>query len=361
MFLLKLRSTSHFIAVFYVLHSQPTRRPMAKLLKIDSHAHIMPPNWDRLDKKYNYGGFIYLEDEPSTGAKRMMRDDGVFFRRVERNCYDETAILPEMDAHGVDKMVLCTIPVLFNYWAKPQHTYEWSQFINDHLVSVQNRFPDRFIALGTVPMQDVNLAIQEMERCKSLGMPGLEIASHILDKNLDDESFYPFWEAAQDLNMSIFIHPWEMMGHKDMEKYWLPWLVGMPAETSRAICSMLFGGIFDKYPKLKVMFAHGGGSFAHTLGRISHGWNCRPDLVNINNVSDPYTYKGKFWVDGITHDKDALRYLISVMGEDKIAYGTDYPFPLGDLEHGKFIEEMDDLTEETKRKLFSTNLLSFLE
>lgn len=333
---------------------------MSQIVKIDSHAHIMPPGWDRLDKKFGYGGFIYLEDEPGTDAKRMMRDDGVFFRRVERNCYDETVILPEMDEYNVCKMVLCTIPVLFYYWAKAKHTYEWSQFVNDHLVSVQNRFPDRFISLGTVPMQDVDLAIKEMERCKSIGMPGLEIASHILDKNLDDPSFYPFWEAAQDLNMSIFIHPWEMMGQPDMEKYWLPWLVGMPAETSRAICSMMFGGVFDKYPNLKVMFAHGGGSFAHTLGRISHGWHCRPDLVNINDVQDPYDYKGKFWVDGITHDKNALRYLISVMGEDKIAYGTDYPFPLGDLEHGKFIEEMNDLSTETKQRLFSTNLLDFL-
>ncbi|MCB9262188.1 MAG: amidohydrolase [Flavobacteriales bacterium] len=333
---------------------------MEGIRKIDSHAHIMPPNWDRLDKKYGYGGFIYLEDEPSTGAKKMMRDDGVFFRRVEKNCYDVNAILPEMDEYNVEKMVLCTIPVLFNYWAKPEHTKEWSRFINDHLISVQNDSSRRFISLGTVPMQHVEYAIQEMEWCKKNGMPGIEIGSHILDKNLDHESFYPLWEAAQDLGVSIFVHPWEMMGEKEMQKYWLPWLVGMPAETSRAICGMLFGGIFDKFPKLKVMFAHGGGSFAHTLGRISHGWHCRPDLVNLNDVKDPYSYVGKFWVDGITHDQDALRYLIKVIGEDKIAYGTDYPFPLGDLEHGRFIEEMSDLSMQTKQKLFSKNLFDFL-
>jgi aminocarboxymuconate-semialdehyde decarboxylase len=123
---------------------------------------------------------------------------------------------------------------------------------------------------------------------------------------------------------------------------------------------MIFGGIFDRYPDLKVMFAHGGGSFAHTIGRVSHGWHCRPDLVNLNDVSDPYEYRGKFWVDGITHDQDALRYLIQVMGEDKIAYGTDYPFPLGDLKHGLFIEEMTDLSREVKNKLFNRNVLDFL-
>jgi len=105
-----------------------------KMRKLDSHAHIMPPNWERLDKKYGYGGFIYLEDEIETGAKKMMRDDGVFFRRVEKNCYDVEAILPEMDEFNVEKMVLCTIPVLFNYWTKPAHGKEWSRFINAHLL-----------------------------------------------------------------------------------------------------------------------------------------------------------------------------------------------------------------------------------
>ena len=290
----------------------------------------------------------------------MMHDDGVFFRRVKENCYHADAILPEMDANGVNMMTLCTIPVLFNYWAKPQDTLDWSMFLNDHLVGIQEQHPTRFIGLGTLPMQDVHLAIQELERCKKLGLRGVEIGSHIEDKNLDDEYYHPFWAAAQDLDMGIFVHPWEMMGQEDMKKYWLPWLVGMPAETSRAICSMLFGGIFDKFPKLKVMFAHGGGSFAHTLGRISHGWHCRPDLVNLNDVKDPYQYKGAFWVDGITHDKEALNYLISVIGEDKIAYGTDYPFPLGDLEHGKFIEEMSELSPATKEKLFYKNAMDFL-
>lgn len=320
----------------------------------------MPPSWDLLHEKYGYGGFIYLEDEPETGAKRMMRDDGVFFRRVEQNCYDPSAILPDMDAHGVDCMVLCNIPVLFYYWAKPAHTLEWCKFLNDYYTEIQETHAGRFIGLGTLPMQDVNLSIQELERCKVLGLPGVEIGSHIEDKNLDDPYFFSFWEAAQDLGMAIFVHPWEMMGQDQMKKYWLPWLVGMPAETSRAICSMMFGGVFDKYPKLRVMFAHGGGSFAHTLGRISHGWHCRPDLVNLNDVQDPFTYPGKFWVDGITHDQEALRYLISVIGENRIAYGTDYPFPLGDLEHGKFIEEMTDLSAETKARIFSRNALEFL-
>lgn len=290
----------------------------------------------------------------------MMRDDGKFFREIQENCWSPEAILKDMDANKVDRMVLCTVPVLFNYWAKPEHTLDWSIFLNDHLAEVQNGYNERFIGLGTLPMQDVNLAIQELKRCKEIGLRGIEIGSHIEDKNLDDPSFHPFWKACEELDMAVFVHPWDMMGQEKMPKYFLPWLVGMPAETSLAICSMIFGGIFDKFPKLRVMFAHGGGSFPFTIGRVSHGWHCRPDLCDVNQIQDPREYVGKFWVDGITHDIDALKFLIDTMGIDKIAYGTDYPFPLGDLEHGKFIEE-SDLSPAQKEQLLSKTLIDFLK
>lgn len=330
-----------------------------KRMKIDCHAHILPESWPSLKEKYGYGGFIYL-DHHRPGFANMMRDDGKFFREIEENCWSPEAILKDMDANGVDMMVLCTVPVLFNYWAKPEHTLDWTMFLNDHLSGVQNQYPDRFIGLGSLPMQDIPKAIQELERCKTLGLKGVEIGSHIEDKNLDDSSFHPFYEACERLDMAVFVHPWDMMGQDKMPKYFLPWLVGMPAETSLAICSMIFGGIFDKFPKLRVMFAHGGGSFPFTIGRVSHGWHCRPDLCDVNTIQDPREYVGRFWVDGITHDIDALKFLIETMGVDKIAYGTDYPFPLGDLEHGKFIEE-SDLDGAVKDQLLNKTVIDFLK
>lgn len=327
--------------------------------KFDIHAHILPESWPDLSKKYGYKGFIYL-DHYTKGSARMMKDTGQFFREIQENCWSPDAILRDMDAHNVDAMALCTVPVLFNYWAKPHDTLDWSRFLNDHLQGVQEKYRGRFYGLGTLPMQDTELAVNELERCAGLGLKGVEIGSHIQEFNLDHPRFFPLWEAAQDLNMGIFVHPWDMMGQEKMPKYFLPWLVGMPAETSLAICSMIFGGVFDKFPKLKVMFAHGGGSFPFTLGRISHGWNCRPDLCNVNEIQDPRNYIGKFWIDGITHDQDALRFLIAMFGAERIAYGTDYPFPLGDLEHGKFIEEMSDLSPEIKRQLLSNTALEFL-
>ncbi len=330
------------------------------MLKIDIHAHILPERWDRLKEKYGYGGFIEL-DHYTTGRAKMMRDDGVFFREIEENCWNPLLILDDMNKNGVDVMTLCTVPVLFNYWAEPEHGMDWAQFLNNHLADVQRSFPKRFVALGTVPMQNIDLAIVEMTRCvRELEMPGLEIGSNILGKNLDDPSFFPFYEAAEELGACLLIHPWEMAGADRMKRYFMEWLVGMPAETTLALCSMIFGGIFDRFPSLKVLFSHASGAFPFTLGRIAHGYNVRPDLCNVNNIANPRDYIGKFWVDGITHDNDAFRYLHNLIGPEKICYGTDYPFPLGDLEHGKFLNEMTDISSDDKKRILSTSALEFL-
>ena len=326
-------------------------------MRIDIHTHIMPstmPNWTQ---KFGYGEFIHLEHRDCDAC--MMKGDKVF-RIVEKNCYDATERLKEMEETDVTMQVLSTIPVLFNYWAKPTDGYETSRFFNDHIAETVSKEPNRFIGLGTVPLQSTSLAIKEMERCiKELKMPGLEIGTNINGKNLSDESLFPFYEAAEKLGCALFVHPWEMMGEQQMEKYWLPWLVGMPAETSRAICSMIFGGVFEKFPKLRVAFAHGGGSFPFTLGRIEHGFKVRPDLVAIDNPVNPRDYIGKFWIDSLVHDKKSFSYLMDVMGEDTICLGSDYPFPLGEQKPGRLIDKMD-LSKKITRKLHYRNALDWL-
>jgi aminocarboxymuconate-semialdehyde decarboxylase len=230
---------------------------------------------------------------------------------------------------------------MFSYWAKPEDCLELSVFLNDHIADLVARFPKNYIGLGTVPMQDTNLAIQELKRLKSIGLVGIQIGSNINDENLSEERFFPIFEACADLGLAVMIHPWQMMGFDSMKKYWLPWLVGMPAETSRAACSMIFGGVLERLPKLRVCFSHAGGSFLPTLGRLEHGFNCRPDLVAVDNAINPREYGGIFWVDCITHDIDALKYILKLQGSKRVCLGSDYPFPLGDLEIGKFIEESD--------------------
>lgn len=311
-------------------------------LTIDIHTHLMPEHLPRWAQKFGYGNFIHLEHHLDSCPRcaSMMQDD-TFFRKVAENCWEADARLNDCDSHGVHVQVLSTIPVLFHYWAKPADALETSRYLNDHMAETVARNPKRFVGLGTVPLQDPALAIQEMERCmQELGFSGIEISSHVNDWNLNAPELFPFFEAAERLGAAIFVHPWDMMGKDKMKDYWLPWLVGMPAESSLAICSMIFGGIFERLPNLRVAFAHGGGSFPATIGRIEHGFNVRPDLVAIHNPVNPKAYLGQFWLDSLVHDPQMLAYVTDLVGANRVALGTDYPFPLGELEPGKLIQGM---------------------
>jgi aminocarboxymuconate-semialdehyde decarboxylase len=328
------------------------------MLKIDSHTHIIPkklPNWS---EKFGYGDFIYLQHH-KRGSAKMMRGNQ-FFREIHENAWNADLRIHEYEKFNTQVQVVCTIPVMFNYWAKPLDALETSKLLNDHIADLITRYPQNYLGLATIPMQDTELAVQELERCKDIGLQGIQIGSNINDLNLNEDRFYPVFETCAKLGMAILVHPWNMMGQKNMQRYWLPWLVGMPAETSRAICSMIFGGIFEKLPTLRVNFAHAGGSFLSTIGRIQHGFECRPDLVAIDNNVPPKNYLGKFWVDSVTHDAMMLDYVLKLQGSKKITLGTDYPFPLGDLEMGKFIEEMN-LDLETKEDIFYKAALDWLQ
>lgn len=304
-----------------------------------------------------------------------MKGDRVF-REITDNVWNPLRRIEEMEQTGVTMQALSTVPVMFSYWAKPRDTLELSQILNDHIAEVVRENPTRFAGLGTIPLQDVDLAAQEMTRCvRELGLRGVEIGTHVDPndhchgpdcRNLDHPSLDVVWKTAQDLDAAIFVHPWDMMGKDRMPKYWLPWLVGMPAESSLAICSMIFGGVFERFPKLRVAFAHGGGAFPGTIGRIEHGFHVRPDLVAIDNKTNPRKYlangttPARFFVDSLVHDADAVKLLIKVFGAERVALGSDYPFPLGEAKPGKLIETMTDLSAKQKAQLLSKTAREFL-
>ncbi len=326
---------------------------------IDIHTHIMPPRLPNYKSQFGYGGFVCLEHH-SCGA-RMLKDDGTFFRDVQENCWNPKSRISDCDRYNISKQVLSTIPVLFNYWARPQDALATSQYINDHMATVVRDHSDRFYALGTLPMQSPQLAVQELERCMlELGLQGVEIGTHINQWNLNAPEVFEVLAACERLGAAVFVHPWDMMGKDRMPDYWLPWLVGMPAETSLAICSMIFGGVFDRLPELRIAFAHGGGSFPGTIGRIEHGFHVRPDLCAVDNKTNPRDYLGRFFIDSIIHDEQAFRYVLGLLGENSIALGSDYPFPLGELEPGTFIRSLSDLPVQTKEKLLAGNAKRWL-
>ena len=331
---------------------------MSTPFRIDLHTHILPPRLPDVRERFGYGGFVTLE--PAEGGARMMVD-GSLFRDVPATTFDAERRLEECDRKGVAVQVLSTVPVMFCYWAEADHAHEVARLLNDHIAESVSAHPRRFIGLGTVPLQDPDRAIAELERCMGeLGLAGVEIGTHVNAWNLDQEELFPFFRRARDLGAAVFVHPWDMLGSERMKRYWTPWLVGMPAELSLAICSLAFGGVLERLPGLRLGFAHGGGSFPFTLGRIDHGYRVRPDLCAIDSPKPPGAYLDRLVVDSLVHDPEALRFLVRLLGPERIALGSDYPFPLGEDEPGRLIESLSELPAAARERMLSGTALEFL-
>ena len=329
------------------------------LQAIDVHTHILPRTWPDQRARTGYGGWVRLAHE-AHGQSRMLIDEREF-RVVESDLWDAGRRLEDMDRTGVGVQVLSTVPVMFAYWAPANDALVLARLLNDDIAATVRLRPDRFTGLGTVPLQDPELAIAELERCVGqLGLAGIQIASHVGTRDLDDAMLFPVLQRAAELGAAVFVHPWDMLGAERMARYWLPWLVGMPTECSLAICAVILGGVLERLPALRIGFAHGGGSFAGTFGRIERAFEARPDLVAVSNPVPPRAYLGRFWVDALVHDPQVLRLVVDLFGADRVALGTDYPFPLGESVPGSTIDAMPELTAGIRASLRNGAARSFL-
>lgn len=238
-----------------------------------------------------------------------------------------------------------------------------SRFLNEHLVGIVRQHPQRFRAFGTLPMQAPESAAAVLRKAAldyGSDMVGFEIGSHINEWNLSARELDPIWHAAQEADKPIFVHPWDMQQGGRFSQYWMPWLVGMPAETTGAICALTMGGVLERFPRLRFCFAHGAGSYPYTIGRIDHGFRTRPDLCAIDCERMPSSYCGRLWADSLVHSESALRLLLDALGEERVMLGTDYPFVLGEHQAGRLVEGSTSLGASVKEKILRGNAIDYL-
>lgn len=265
-----------------------------------------------------------------------------------------------MNREGIDIQVLSPIPVTFSYWSDPEQGKEMAQFQNNFIASIIEEYPDRFMGLGTVPLQGVNLAIQEMERAvHDLGLKGIEIGSNVNGLNLDSEELTTFFEAAHNQDIPLFVHPWATVGKERMPRHNFMYSIGMPSETALAAGSIIMSGMLDKFPDLRICFAHGGGSLPYLLTRMDQAWSVWPHIRKTENP--PSHYAKQLYYDSLVYDKTNLQFMIDRLGVEQIIAGSDYPFLLREAPSGKVVDELSELTDEQKAKIHGQNALSFLK
>lgn len=349
------------------------RRPF----KIDIHTHIMPstlPDLGSLSEASGDRDWPQLKPNPKDDRKVDMFVGETFFRTVEPNCFDPQTRLDEMAASGVHVQVLSPVPVLFCYEKPIRPATRFVQYLNEDLAQVCRQHPNKFIGLGTLPLQDVDASIRELHRCKyELGLVGVEIGTEVNGLFLDDPIFEPLWQACEDLDMPLFVHPLGYSLPKEnknrWERYWSSWLVGMPCETALCLHALTCAGVFVKFPELRMCFAHAGGAWPALIGRIQHGYDCRPDLVALDAAGTTPTQhlceKQNIWIDSLVHDPDLLEYLVKKVGHERIVMGSDYPFPLGEVpEAGRMLSSDKSLarflSNEQRSDMLATNTLRFL-
>jgi len=298
---------------------------------IDVHAHYVPS--DSLNVACQVGPRYGLKLERNERGRDMVTRDGkAILTQLKAEFSNLDLRLSIMDQQGVDMQALSPASTYFFYWMEAEESLEFARWLNDRCAEAVALHPRRFVALASVPMQDSRKAAAELERAMTrLGLRGVEIGSNINGRYFDDPDFDPFWEAAQALDALIFVHPQQVVGAERMKEYNLANLIGNPTDTSLAFAKCIFGGVLERFPRLKFLLAHAGGFLPYTGGRLDRGYRIQ-DSSTAKIANAPGEYVKLFYFDTITHSTMALEYLVANFGADRVLLGSDYPYDMGDPE-----------------------------
>ncbi len=297
---------------------------MAQGRTIDTHTHILTQETAALLTKAG----VKITITPMDGENAALDVAGTVYRPFATGGFDIPRRLRDMDATGVDVHVLSATPQTYLYSQEPALAATLSAIQNDQMAKHIAAHPGRFSGIATLPMQDPKRAADELRRAMTkLGLKGSMFASNIMGKNLDDPSFEPLWATAQELDAFMFIHPNNVAGADRLKSYYLQNLIGNPLDTTIAAACLLFGGVLDRYPKLKIMLAHGGGFTPYQAARWEHGWKVRPEPKK-NVRTQPKNVARRFMYDTILHSDKTLEAMIGLVGSERVMLGSDYPYDM---------------------------------
>ncbi len=322
---------------------------------IDIHAHWHAPDFVAL-----------LEKEGAKNGAEIGRNDRGFvtfrvpgIRSVFQPQYmDLDMRLERMDEAGVDIHALSlTSPMV--YWAPPEFGLQLSRVYNDALVAAHRQHPDRFLGLAMLPMQAPALAVLEAERAATLpGIRGVYMATHVNGMNLDEESLFPVYSKCEALGLPIFLHPVNPVGAERMRRFHLRNFLGNPYDTGIAAASLVFGGVLDAFPRLEVVLPHAGGTFPALIGRMDHGTTVRAETRHMKQP--PSAYLRRFHYDTISHHHPMIRYLIGLVGADRVALGSDHPADMCYVQPVDFIDRLDELPARERDLMLGGNAARLL-
>jgi aminocarboxymuconate-semialdehyde decarboxylase len=325
---------------------------------IDIHTHVeFAGSFEILKKRYSEEE-IFERFVASVSGRRSAEINRGKVSAIRDALRDPQKKIRDMDEQGIGLSVLSSTPFGFFYEVEDDLAVELARFQNDRLSDMVKTDPDRFAAMATLPLQVPGEALRELERAvNQLGLRGVEIGSHVGRRELGDEAFWPIYQSLESLNMPILIHPHHVAGVDRLLDFYLSNLIGNPLDTTIAAASLIFSGVLEKYPGLKIILAHAGGQFPYIIGRMEHGYEVRPECREKVHAP-PFAFFKNFYFDIITHNSSALRYLISLAGSDHVLLGSDYPYDMGDPDPVKTVSQLPGMKAKDRQRILRENAIA---
>jgi aminocarboxymuconate-semialdehyde decarboxylase len=331
---------------------------MPNVKRVDLHSHVLPR--EMLEAIRARPREHQMRVEGAGETERFIRDDR-HATPVFAEFHDADAKVEGMDRKGIDISAISATPFIFFYWLAPEQALAAARATNDGIARMAAQRPDRLRGMATLPMQDADAAIAELERVvREYGFRAVEVGCTVQGQQLSEPRFRPILKRAAELGVFFFAHP-HFVGavRPDLECYYLANLIGHPLDTIVMAAHLMFSGTLDELPDLKFVLAHGGGYLPYQVGRLAHGYEVRKE-PKAHNATPPLELLRRFYCDALTHDAAALRYLVDRVGADRVVLGTDAPYDMGEEAPLAMLDELTGLSEEQRDRIRGLNALQLL-